>query len=153
MAVLSPGLRARVVADPPEREVLRQLLPGLQVVPAADLRTLPADDFVWLWDSQPLQGDLVPVGEPVDPERLASIPPGDPLRLLRVDPELWRRCFEPDVGVVSETSDYPQTSPTTIVMRICCLNLKGKSIFRSISVKERHRLDASDWSKSPVKAQ
>ena len=41
MAVLAPGLRARVVADPPEREVLRQLLPGLQVVPAADLRTLP----------------------------------------------------------------------------------------------------------------
>ena len=105
MAVLAPGLRARVVADPPEREVLRQLLPGLQVVPAADLRTLPADDSVWLWDSQPLQGDLVPVGEPVDPERLASIPSGDPLRLLRVDPELWRRCFEPDVGVVSETSD------------------------------------------------
>ena len=33
------------------------------------------DNAVWLWDSQPLQGDLVPVGEPVDPERLA-VPSG-----------------------------------------------------------------------------
>ena len=35
MAVLAPSLRARVVADPPEREVLRKLLPGLQVIAAA----------------------------------------------------------------------------------------------------------------------
>ena len=67
-----PMVCARVVADPPERDVLRQLLPGMQVVQAADIRTLPDDDAVWLWDSQPLQGDLVPVGEPVDPERLAA---------------------------------------------------------------------------------
>ena len=33
---------------------------------AGDIRTLPEDDAVWLWDSQPLDGDLVPVGEPVD---------------------------------------------------------------------------------------
>ena len=38
-----------MVADPPEREVLRQLLPGMQVVSAADLRTLPEDGAVWLW--------------------------------------------------------------------------------------------------------
>ena len=63
MAVLATGLRSRVVAEPAEREVLRQLLPGLQVVSAADLRTLPDDDGVWLWDSQPLKGDLVPVGK------------------------------------------------------------------------------------------
>ena len=65
MAVLATGLRARAVAEPAEREVLRQLLPGLQVVSAADLRTLPDDGAVWLWDSQPIEGDLVPVGEPV----------------------------------------------------------------------------------------
>ena len=94
MAVLSTALRARVVAEPAEREVLRQLLPGLQVVSAADLRTLPDDDGVWLWDSQPLNGELVPVGKPVDPARLAAIPSGDPLRLLRVDRELWTRCLE-----------------------------------------------------------
>ena len=108
MAVLAPSLRSRAVADPPEREVLRQLLPGLQVIPAADQRTLPEDDdAVWLWDSQPLQGDLVPIGECVDPERLALIPSGDPLRLVRVERELWTRCLEPDIDVLPETSEIP----------------------------------------------
>ena len=93
MAVLAPSLRARVLADPPEREVLRRLLPGLEVIEAGDLRTLPEDDAVWLWDSQPLDGDLVPVGEPVDPERLATIPLG-PLRLLRIDRETWSQCLD-----------------------------------------------------------
>ena len=32
MAALAPSLRARVVADPPEREVLRQLLPGVELL-------------------------------------------------------------------------------------------------------------------------
>ena len=102
MAVLAPGLRSRVVADPPEREVLRQLLPGLKVEPAADLRSLPDDGAIWLWDSQPIQGETVPVGEPVDSERLSAIPSGDPLRLLRIDRDLWTRCLESDVGPASE---------------------------------------------------
>ena len=38
MAALAPSLRARVVADPPEREVLRQLPEG-EVITATDLRT------------------------------------------------------------------------------------------------------------------
>ena len=105
MAVLAPGLRARVVADPPERDVLRQLLPGMQVVQAADIRTLPDDDAVWLWNSQPLQGDLVPVGEPVDPERLSSIPASDPLRLLRINRELWTQCLKAEIDPASETFD------------------------------------------------
>ena len=104
MAVLSTALRARVVAEPAEREVLRQLLPGLQVVSAADLRTLPDDDGVWLWDSQPLNGELVPVGKPVDPARLAAIPSGDPLRLLRRR-ELWTRCLEADSDSVGLAMD------------------------------------------------
>ena len=53
MAVLEPSLRARVVAEPSEREVLRQLLPGIQVIPAAEQRTLPDDDAVWLGFSAP----------------------------------------------------------------------------------------------------
>jgi len=109
MAVLAPALRARVVADPPEREVLRQLLPGLKVETMADLRTLPDDGAVWLWNSQPLQGDLLPVGEAVDPKRLAAMPSGDPLRLLRVDRELWTRCLEADVGPLVEPID--QSAP------------------------------------------
>ena len=105
IAVLAPALRARVVADPPEREVLRRLLPGLKVEPAADLRVLPDDGAVWLWDSQPTRGDLVPVGEPVDPDILSSIPSGEPLRLIRVERELWTQCFESDLGPASDSID------------------------------------------------
>ena len=105
MAVLAPGLRARVVADPPEREVLRKLLPGLKVEPAANLRQLPDDGAVWLWDSQPLQGDLVPVGEPVDPDRLAAIPLGEPLRLLRIERELWSQTLESDFVPSADSID------------------------------------------------
>ena len=73
---LAPALRSRPVAEPPEREVLASLLPGLRVVPAHQIRELPDDDAVWLWNSQPISGEPVPIGEAVDPERLAQIPIG-----------------------------------------------------------------------------
>ena len=45
MAVLAPSLRARVLADPPEREVLRRVLPGLKllqiVIYASFQKTMP----------------------------------------------------------------------------------------------------------------
>ena len=97
MAVLAPVLRARPVAEPAEREVLRRLLPGLRLVPAHQLRQLPADDAVWLWDSQPISGDPVPIGDTVDPERLARIPLGEPLRLVRIERDLWTHALEPDL--------------------------------------------------------
>jgi ATP-binding cassette subfamily B protein len=109
MAVLAPALRARPIAEPAEREVLRRLLPGLRVVPAHDLRQLPDDGAVWLWDSQPDQGEPVPIGEPVDPERLAALPLGQPLRVVRVERELWVRCLEPDLRAPDEGS-LPEAS-------------------------------------------
>ena len=122
MAVLAPSLRSRAVADPPEREVLRQLLPGLQVIPAADQRTLPEDDdAVWLWDSQPLQGDLVPIGECVDPERLALIPSGDPLRLLRVERNYGNGVLRQMSVLLLSPSIPLQMLRMTIDMPICCL--------------------------------
>ena len=124
MAVLAPSLRTRVVADPPEREVLRQLLPGLRVEPAADLRTLPDDGAVWLWDSQPIQGDLVAVGEPVDPERLAVMPVGDPLRLIRVDRELWVRCLEFDASSVAAPDGTSITADHDDRYADCCRILR-----------------------------
>jgi ATP-binding cassette subfamily B protein len=102
MAVLAPALRARPIAEPAEREVLRRLLPGLKVVPAHDLRQLPDDGAVWLWDSQPDHGEPVPIGEPVDPERLAALPLGQPLRLVRIERELWVRGLEPDLRAPDE---------------------------------------------------
>ena len=97
MSVLAPALRSRPVAEPPEREVLRRILPGLQLVPAHDIRELPDDEAVWLWDSQPPSGDPVPIGESVDPVHLAKIPLGEPLRLVRVERELWTQALEPEL--------------------------------------------------------
>ena len=66
---LAPSLRRRPKAEPPEREVLRHLLPGMRVVPAHNLRRLPDDGAVWLWDSQPT-GESVTIGDEVDVQRL-----------------------------------------------------------------------------------
>lgn len=95
MAVLAPALRRRPNAHPPEREVLRRLLPGLQLFPARLDRRLPLDDgAVWLWNAQP-QGERVAVGTPVEPDRLQAMAPGQSLRLVRVDRTLWDRELNP----------------------------------------------------------
>ena len=108
ISTLEPALRARPQAEPHEREVLRLLLPGLSVVEAAGLRQLPDDGAVWLWDSQLLEGQ-VPIGQPVDPERLAAIPAGQPLRLLRIDADLWERTLHPTALITSDAEATPVT--------------------------------------------
>ena len=97
MAALAPALRARPLAEPSEREVLRRILPGLQLVPAHQIRKLPDDNAVWLWNSQPISGEAVPIGEVVDQERLSEIPLGEPLRLVRIERDLWIQALEPDL--------------------------------------------------------
>jgi len=96
ITALAPALRRRPKAEPPEREVLRHLLPGLRVIAAHSLRRLPDDGAVWLWDSQP-SDEPVSIGAEVDPERLAAIPAGEPLRLLRIERDLWSRELNPDL--------------------------------------------------------
>ena len=50
--------------------------PGLELIPARDERQLPVQDgSIWLWNAQP-SDTAVPVGLSVDPDLLASIPPG-----------------------------------------------------------------------------
>ena len=87
------GLRNRPVAEPAEREVMRQLVPASRIVDASHLRTLPDDGAIWLWNSQLDKGDPVSIGSLVEQERLAQIPIGDPVRLIRVESEhgipLW----------------------------------------------------------------
>ena len=97
ISVLAPALRARPVAEPPEREVLRRVLPGLRLVPARQIRKIPDDNAVWLWDSQPITGEQVPIGQEVDPERLEAIPLGEPLRLVRIERDLWIQSLEPEL--------------------------------------------------------
>ena len=97
MDVFRPALRNRPVAEPAEREVMRQLVPGSRIVEASQLRTLPDDGAIWLWNSQLDQGEPLPIGAPVDQSRLAEIPIGDSLRLLRVESALWTSLMDPDL--------------------------------------------------------
>ena len=96
ITTLAPALRRRPKAEPNEREVLRHLLPGMRVVPAHSMRRLPDDDAVWLWNSQP-DDDKVNIGSQVEPGRLSSIPDGMPLRLLRIERDLWTSELSPDL--------------------------------------------------------
>jgi ATP-binding cassette subfamily B protein len=101
MAALAPALRRRPRAEPPEREVLRRLLPHLKIVAARQQRDLPDDGAVWLWNGQLPEGSpVLAVGERVDPELLRRLPPGQPLRLLRVEAEAWARELEPPLEAV-----------------------------------------------------
>jgi ATP-binding cassette subfamily B protein len=104
---LEPSLRARPNAEPNEREVLRELLPHLQVIAAPQLRRLPDDGAVWLWNSN-LPDRSLPIGQPVDQQRLAELPIGQPLRLLRVDREPWHRLMEGPAEQIIETT-LPET--------------------------------------------
>ena len=96
ISTLTPALRRRPRAEPPEREVLRRLLPGMSVVPAQDIRELPEDGAVWLWNSQPSHFS-VEIGKNVELDLLTSIPRGEPLRLLRIESDLWKQELEPDL--------------------------------------------------------
>ena len=106
-----PALRNRPVAEPAEREVLRQLIPGSRIVEASQLRKLPDDGAIWLWNSQLYQGEPVAIGGPVDPHRLASIPIGDPLRLIRVESGLWSTLMNPDLEALMP-SQVPDSLPS-----------------------------------------
>lgn len=106
ITVLGPALRRRPTANPSERDVLRALLPGLELLPARLERQLPPDENnLLLWNAQPLN-ESVPVGTPVDPERLQSIPPGQSLRLLRVSRALWDQQLNPPL-VQPEEPELP----------------------------------------------
>jgi subfamily B ATP-binding cassette protein HlyB/CyaB len=95
MAVLAPALRRRPNAHPPERDVLRALLPGLQLIPARTERALPLDDgAIWLWNAQP-EEEAVGTGTSVEADRLASIPVGQSLRIFRVERSLWDHQLNP----------------------------------------------------------
>lgn len=98
MAVLAPALHARPQADPPEREVLGRLVRGIRLISARDERNSPVNDgAIWLWNAQ-ISDQVLPVGQPVDPDILSSIPVGLPLRLIRIDPVLWESELKPSLA-------------------------------------------------------
>lgn len=102
MQVLEPSLRRRSKAEPDEREVLRRLLPSLQVVSTRQQVPDLTDGAVWLWDSLPAPDQPLPeglaIGQPALPEQLAALAPNTPMRLVRVDGVALERAMEPPVS-------------------------------------------------------
>ena len=111
MDAFQPALRNRPVAEPAEREVMRQLVPGARIIEASQLRSLPDDGAIWLWNSQLDQGEPVSIGDPVDQVRLAQIPIGEPLRLIRVESALWKNLLDPDLEAPKQ-SQRPDAMPS-----------------------------------------
>ncbi|WP_038542616.1 peptidase domain-containing ABC transporter [Synechococcus sp. KORDI-100] len=103
--VMRPALNKRPKAKPTEREVLRRLLPSIDVVAADTLRILPeTSGVIWLWNCE-LERYRCRVGELVNPEELALIPQGERLRLMRCSEEAWNRELENQVE--SSAEDAP----------------------------------------------
>ena len=95
MSVLEHSLRTRPSGEPPqEREVMRRLVPYMKMLPARNLRLLPDDNNVYLWNSQPENFNL-PVGHNVDPQLLSEIPPNFPLRLFSFEKDKWAEALRP----------------------------------------------------------
>ena len=108
MSVLEPSLQARSIAEPSDRDVLRRLVPHMQLFSARISRELSAtDDKIYLWNAS-VSGFHLPVGTPVIPELLETIPPSISLRLFVVDKDIWNTAFQPQ-------SDLPLPEPTFLV--------------------------------------
>ena len=105
MSVLKPSLQARSIAEPSDRDVLRRLVPHMQLFPARSSRELPASqDKICLWNAS-VTGFQLPIGSPVFPDLLAKIPSSVSLRLFVVDKDIWNTAFQPQ-------SDLPLPEPS-----------------------------------------
>ena len=111
MDAFQPALRNRPVAEPAEREVMRQLVPGSRIVEASQLRTLPNDGLFGFGIPSLDQGDARSHRYSVDQNRLGQIPLGHPLRLIRVDSELWTSFMDPDLEA-PKVSQQPNALPS-----------------------------------------
>ncbi len=96
MDALRSALRRRSMADPPERDVLRRLLPGMKVITYNSGDSLPNDDSIWIWNGLPTSESELPIeiGQFVDFELLEKLPDKSSVRLLKVNHELWEELLE-----------------------------------------------------------
>jgi ATP-binding cassette subfamily B protein len=113
--VLEPSLRLRPKAEPDEREVLRRLLPHMQVVSTRLQQPNLADGALWFWNCLPdLETDLpsdVSIGSSVQTSQLAAIPSQLALRLVRVDAQAFERAMEPPIGADPALANSLETAP------------------------------------------
>ena len=95
MAALAPALRRRPMAEPPERDVLKaSSCPACRSNRSAQNVSLPDQEAIWLWHGQP-RSTFYPCGRSCRSRNSLDDSAGQPLRVLRIDPELWTQALNP----------------------------------------------------------
>ena len=156
MDTLTPALRRRSIADPPERDVLRELLPGMHVVTYTAGNSLPNDDSIWLWNGLPnYQNSLsIKIGEPVDLQLLKELEPNSYIRLLRIDRSLWEEFVDLSNVQKAGNVETPKLNPGDMFDRYSDLILpepQGKRLETNNSDDEQKKANSSLDSKFPVR--
>ena len=106
--VLEPSLRRRPHAEPDEREVMRRLLPHMQVCSYRDqLPNLEANSR-WFWNCS-----AQAVGQEVQPDQLDPVllRSEQPLRLVRIDAGAFESAMEPPIEAPEELDLVGGTAP------------------------------------------
>ena len=143
--VLEPSLRRRPHAEPDERDVMRSLLPHMEVCSYRD--NLPTLDphSRWFWNC-----DAHPVGEEVSSDQLdpALLTSGKPLRFVRIDAS----AFESAMELPNETLDDDELAGGTLPWqgdRYADLAPTAATANLDVSGEQRFQLN-SDLARLPV---
>lgn len=106
--VLEPSLRRRPHAEPDEREVMRRLLPHMQVISRRDKLPQCDPEGRWFWNCA-----AGPIGEEVHPEQLQAAAMGldQPLRLVRIDASAFESAMEPPIEAPADLDTASGTAP------------------------------------------
>ncbi len=148
MDTLGPALRRRSKAEPPERDVLRSLLPGMQTVTFNSGDPLPSEpeDSIWLWNGFPTgQNNLkIDIGDYVQIDELKKLPNKISLRLLRIDLNLWEQFIDSSDDIEEVEFSIPQVSDSAGEDRYSDLLLpepQGMKVDRSNTTQQEERID------------
>ena len=106
--VLEPSLRRRPHAEPDEREVMRRLLPHMQVCSYRDQLPHLEANSRWFWNCS-----AQPVGQEVQPDQLdpALLRSEQPIRLVRIDVSAFESAMEPPIEAPEELDLAGGTAP------------------------------------------
>ena len=106
--VLGPSLRRRPHAEPNEREVMRNLLPHIQVCSYRNQQPNLDSNSRWFWNCS-----VHTIGEEVQADQLDStmLPSEQPLRLVRIDGSAFESAMEPPIEAPEDLDVAGGTSP------------------------------------------
>ena len=106
--VLEPSLRRRPHAEPDEREVMRRLLPHMQVSSCRDKLPNLDPNIRWFWNCSLHEVGQEVLPDQLDPELLRS---QQPVRLVGIDAREFESAMEPPMEATEELDLAGNTAP------------------------------------------